>query len=160
MSEQWYKAASDGALTTLFTKCHALAEPTASLDPMSSPTVRLHLEAAIAQLALDDEIERLVNPRHTDHDRHGYLPRKAVAAVARAREEIVAAITELRDDSDSRVIADLTAAVEGLLQIETLLDGMIERGAPAEPPPRLSETARQALDEVKLEIQSALQVLE
>ena len=38
--------------------------------------VRHHIEAALAALNIDDELDRLVNPRHTDHDRHLYLPRK------------------------------------------------------------------------------------
>jgi len=54
--------------------------------------VRHHLEAAIAALNLDDELDRLVNPRHTDHDRHAYLPTRVAAAVARARSELEAAL--------------------------------------------------------------------
>ena len=44
--------------------------------------VRHHLEAAIAALNLDDELDRLVNPRHTDHDRHAYLPKRVADAIA------------------------------------------------------------------------------
>jgi len=37
--------------------------------------IRTHLEKALAHLNLDDELDRLINPRHTDHDRHAFLPR-------------------------------------------------------------------------------------
>jgi hypothetical protein len=56
--------------------------------------VRSHLEAALAELNIDDELNRLVNPRHTDHDRHAYLPRRVADAIARARSEVEAALDE------------------------------------------------------------------
>lgn len=43
----------------------------------------------------NDELERLVNPRDTDHDRHRYLPRKAADEIAAARREIQSALEEL-----------------------------------------------------------------
>jgi hypothetical protein len=54
--------------------------------------VRHHVEAALAALNIDDELDRLVNPRHTDHDRHAYLPNRVVDAVARARSELESAL--------------------------------------------------------------------
>lgn len=57
--------------------------------------IRSRLESALAHLNLDDELDRLVNPRHTDHDRHAYLPQKVAEEVAKAKEEIQAALDEL-----------------------------------------------------------------
>jgi hypothetical protein len=57
--------------------------------------VRKHLQAALDQLDLGDELDRLTNPRHTDHDRHVYLPGKIAAGVAGARAEIERAIEAL-----------------------------------------------------------------
>jgi hypothetical protein len=54
--------------------------------------VRRHVEAALAALNIDDELDRLVNPRHTDHDRHAYLPKRVVDAVAHARSELEGAL--------------------------------------------------------------------
>jgi hypothetical protein len=54
--------------------------------------VRHHLEAALAALNIDDELDRLVNPRHTDHDRHAFLPNRVADAVARARSELEGAL--------------------------------------------------------------------
>lgn len=56
--------------------------------------VRPHVEAALAALNIDEELDRLVNPRHTDHDRHAYLPSKVADAVARARSEPEEALQE------------------------------------------------------------------
>jgi len=56
--------------------------------------VRHHVEAALAALNIDEELDRLVNPRHTDHDRHAYLPSKVADAVARARSELEEALQE------------------------------------------------------------------
>jgi hypothetical protein len=63
--------------------------------PRSSESVRKHLQAALDQLDLGDELDRLTNPRHTDHDRHMYLPRKVTDGVAAARREIQKAIEAL-----------------------------------------------------------------
>jgi hypothetical protein len=54
--------------------------------------VRHHIEAALAALNIDDELDRLVNPRHTDHDRHAFLPNRVAGAVARARAELEGAL--------------------------------------------------------------------
>jgi hypothetical protein len=54
--------------------------------------VRQHLEAALASLNIEDELDRLVNPRHTDHDRHAFLPNRVAEAVARARSELEGAL--------------------------------------------------------------------
>jgi hypothetical protein len=59
--------------------------------------IQSHLEAALEHLNLDDELDRLINPRHTDHDRHAYLPRKVASEIAKAREAIQAAIDELSE---------------------------------------------------------------
>ena len=40
-------------------------------------------------------MDRLLNPRHTDHDRHAYLPQKVAAEISKARAEIQAALDEL-----------------------------------------------------------------
>lgn len=58
-------------------------------------TVRERLETALAHLNIDDELNRLVNPRHTDHDRHAYLPKKVADQISTARREIQAALDEL-----------------------------------------------------------------
>lgn len=58
-------------------------------------TIRARLESALARLNVDAELDRLVEPRHTDHDRHVYLPRKVAEEIAAARREIQAAIDEL-----------------------------------------------------------------
>jgi hypothetical protein len=58
-------------------------------------TIRTRLETALAHLNLDDELDRLLNPRHTDHDRHAYLPQKVADEISRARKEIQAALDEL-----------------------------------------------------------------
>jgi hypothetical protein len=60
--------------------------------------VRSHFEAALAELNIDDELNRLVNPRDNNHDRHAYLPRRVADAIARARSEVEAAL----DDFDRR----------------------------------------------------------
>jgi len=59
---------------------------------------RTHLKAALAHLNLDAELDRLVNPRHTDHDVHAYLPQKVAAEVLEARKEIQAALDSLPAD--------------------------------------------------------------
>jgi hypothetical protein len=64
--------------------------------------VRHHLEAAIAALNLDDELDRLVNPRHTDHDRHSYLPKRVADAVAHARAELEGALQAFDDGKSCR----------------------------------------------------------
>jgi hypothetical protein len=61
----------------------------------STESVRSHLEAALDLLKLSEELDRLVNPSHTDHDRHAYLPRKVADRIAAARREIQAAIDAL-----------------------------------------------------------------
>jgi hypothetical protein len=61
----------------------------------SAESVRSHLEAALKQLELREELDRLVTPRHTDHDRHTYLPRKIADRIAAARREIQAAVDAL-----------------------------------------------------------------
>ena len=64
--------------------------------------VRHHLEAAIAALNLDNELDRLVNPRHTDHDRHSYLPKRVADAVAHARAELEGALQAFDEDKSGR----------------------------------------------------------
>jgi hypothetical protein len=61
----------------------------------SARSLRAHLEAALKRLDIDDELDRLVNPRHTDHDRHAYLPRKIADQVAAARRDIQKALDAL-----------------------------------------------------------------
>jgi hypothetical protein len=63
--------------------------------PRSAKSARHHLEAALNRLELDDELERLINPRHTDHDRHAYLPRKIADQIEAARREIKNALEAL-----------------------------------------------------------------
>ena len=63
--------------------------------PESPRSLRAHLEAALKRLEIDEELDRLVNPRHTDHDRHAYLPRKIAEQVAAARREIQKALAAL-----------------------------------------------------------------
>jgi hypothetical protein len=58
-------------------------------------TVRERLETALTHLNIDDDLDRLVNPRHTDHDRHAYLPKKVADQIRTARREIQAALDEL-----------------------------------------------------------------
>jgi hypothetical protein len=60
--------------------------------------IRTHLETALTHLKLDDELDRLLNPRHTDHDRHKFLPKKVADEVSNARREIQAALDELSKD--------------------------------------------------------------
>ncbi len=62
--------------------------------------VRRHIEAALAALNIDDELDRLVKPRHTDHDRHAFLPNRVADAVARGRSELEGALQAL-DDGES-----------------------------------------------------------
>ncbi len=62
--------------------------------PRTAESTRNHLEAALALLDLDGELDRLIEPRHTDHDRHVYLPRKVAEQIAAARREIRAALNE------------------------------------------------------------------
>jgi hypothetical protein len=57
--------------------------------------VRTHLEAALDLLKLSEELDRLINPRHTDHDRHVYVPRKIADRIAAARLEIETALDAL-----------------------------------------------------------------
>lgn len=57
--------------------------------------IRSHIDAAEAFLDMDDELDRLLNPRHTDHDRHVYLPTKVAENLAAARRELEAALAEL-----------------------------------------------------------------
>jgi len=57
--------------------------------------IRKRLETALALLNLEDELDRLINPRHTDHDRHVYLPKKVAEQISKARQEIQAALDEL-----------------------------------------------------------------
>jgi hypothetical protein len=63
--------------------------------PRSAESIRNHLEAALDLLKLNEELDRLMNPRHTDHDRHVYLPRKVADQIAAARHEIEAALDAL-----------------------------------------------------------------
>ena len=60
---------------------------------------RKHLESALTHLNLDDELDRMLNPRHTDHDRHAYLPQKVADEISRARKEIQSALDELPKDA-------------------------------------------------------------
>jgi MoxR-like ATPase len=41
----------------------------------------------------------MLNPRHTDHDRHAYLPQKVADEISRARKEIQSALDELPKDA-------------------------------------------------------------
>jgi len=52
----------------------------------------------MAYLNIDDELDRLVSPRHTDKDALVYLPRRVAKDVANARREIQAALEELPKD--------------------------------------------------------------
>jgi hypothetical protein len=61
--------------------------------------IRSRLESALSHLNLDDELDRLVNPRHTDHDRHAYLPQKVADEIAKAKKEIQAALDGLPDEA-------------------------------------------------------------
>ncbi len=61
--------------------------------------VRSHLETALAHLNLDDELDRLVSPRHTDKEALVYLPRRVAKDIASARREIQAALDELSKDA-------------------------------------------------------------
>lgn len=56
---------------------------------------REHIEAALERLPSDEDVDRLVNPRHTDHDRHVFLPTKVSRGFAAAQEALQAAIDEL-----------------------------------------------------------------
>ena len=69
------------------------------MNATTRTAVLSHIEAALAHLNLDEEIDRLVSPRHTDHDRHVYLPRKVAEEFAAARRELLAAIDELTAES-------------------------------------------------------------
>ncbi len=60
--------------------------------------VRIHLENAIAYLNIDQELDRLVSPRHTDKDALVYLPTRVAKDVISARREIKAALDELAKD--------------------------------------------------------------
>ena len=60
---------------------------------------RKHLESALVHLNLDDELDRMLNPRHTDHDRHAFLPKKVADEISRARKEIQSALDELPKDA-------------------------------------------------------------
>jgi hypothetical protein len=61
--------------------------------------VRLHLENAMSYLSLDDDLDRLVSPRHTDKEALVYLPRRVAKDIANARREIKAALDELSEDA-------------------------------------------------------------
>jgi hypothetical protein len=61
--------------------------------------IRAHLKKALTHLNLDDELDRLLHPRHTDHDLHAYVPQKVAAEVLKAREEIQAALDSLPADA-------------------------------------------------------------
>jgi hypothetical protein len=60
--------------------------------------VRIHLEKAIALLDIDQELDRLVSPRHTDKDALVFLPTRVAKDVVSARREIEAALDELAKD--------------------------------------------------------------
>jgi len=60
--------------------------------------VRIHLEKAIALLDIDQELDRLVSPRHTDKDALVFLPTRVASDVVSARREIEAALDELAKD--------------------------------------------------------------
>lgn len=70
---------------------HDRTMPRPPRDPSTAP-VGQHLEAALGHLDVDDLLDRLLNPRHTDHDLHVFVPAKLAAQVALARREIQAAI--------------------------------------------------------------------
>jgi hypothetical protein len=61
--------------------------------------VRIHLENAMAYLNIDQELDRLVSPRHTDKDALVFLPARVAKDVVSARREIKAALDELPKDS-------------------------------------------------------------
>jgi hypothetical protein len=61
--------------------------------------VRVRLEKAIALLDIDQELDRLVSPRHTDKDALVFLPTQVARDVVSARREIEAALDELAKDS-------------------------------------------------------------
>jgi hypothetical protein len=65
--------------------------------------MRHHIEAALAALNIDDDLDRLIKPRHTDHDRHAYLPKKVTDAIADARSELKGALQAFDEgESDSQ----------------------------------------------------------
>jgi MoxR-like ATPase len=41
----------------------------------------------------------MLNPRHTDHDRHAFLPKKVADEISRARKDIQSALDELPKDA-------------------------------------------------------------
>lgn len=58
--------------------------------------IRSHVDAALAYLDIDDELDRLIHPRHTDLDNRAYLPRRVAENLAAARRELEAALDKLR----------------------------------------------------------------
>lgn len=56
--------------------------------------IRSHIDAAVAYLDIDDALDRLLNPRHTDLDNRAYLPRMVAENLAAARRELEAALAE------------------------------------------------------------------
>ena len=120
--------------------------------------LRARLRLALEKLEETDRLlHRLVNPSHTDHDRHVYLPRTALSQVALARGEIEGALSRLNAESDP-MHQVLEVAAGRLLDIEHLLDAMIERRSPADPPAALSPSAGQVLDDVRSSLRAALEL--
>ena len=62
-------------------------------------SVRSHIDAALQHLDIDDELDRMLNPRHTDLDNRAYLPRKVAQEFAAVRRELEAALAELSKDA-------------------------------------------------------------
>jgi hypothetical protein len=61
--------------------------------------IKAQLDTALANLPSDEKFDRLINPRHTDHGRHVYLPNILINGVAATRRELEAAIQELSKHS-------------------------------------------------------------
>ena len=58
-------------------------------------SVRDHLETALSHLDIDQQVDRLQRHRHTDHDRHIYLPNHVARELSVAYDELEAALAEL-----------------------------------------------------------------
>jgi hypothetical protein len=84
------------------TQGYSLSVSGKSSDPDMGKAMLSHVKAALGHLNLYDESARLLHPRHTDHDRHIYLPQRAAQEFAAARREIQAAMDELTADRQER----------------------------------------------------------
>ncbi len=121
-------------------------------------TVRERLESALAHLSLDDELDRLANPRHTDHDRHVYLPKKVADQIAAARREIHVANAQLQVD-DLAASHSLAGVRSRLSRAEELLDRIVQPQRTYDTPTRNAGLARDELAAARTAIQRALDAL-